>query len=92
MHASTREQLPGVLARFYADADLAAHVLLVVDVEACEAAGSRVVWEPPAPGVDERFPHVYGAVPVRAVVTVLAVRRGDDGEAALPAFDGLGVV
>jgi uncharacterized protein (DUF952 family) len=29
-----------------------------------------VVEEPPAPGVAETFPHVYGAVPVAAVTSV----------------------
>lgn len=69
VHACTQAQLPGVLERFYRDVDLAGFVLLVVDVEACEAAGSAVRWEVPD-GASEAFPHLYGPIPAGAVAEV----------------------
>ncbi len=69
VHACTAGQLPWVAARFHAD-DVRRLVVLVLDVPTLEAAGSPVRWEAvgDAPG---RFPHVYGPVPVRAVVAAL---------------------
>jgi uncharacterized protein (DUF952 family) len=68
VHCSTADQLPGVVARFYAGvADL---LVLSVDVERLHA---ELRWEPPAHAHDdpaERFPHVYGPLPVTAVVAV----------------------
>ena len=43
IHASTPAQLPGVLAGFYAD--LSEVTLLVLDLDALDAAGSPVRWE-----------------------------------------------
>lgn len=91
VHASTAGQLPGVLERFYADVALDEHVLLVVDVAACEEQGSPVIWEAP-PGSDERFPHVHGPVPVAAVVAALPTGRDRDGAPTLPAVAHLDVV
>jgi uncharacterized protein (DUF952 family) len=67
VHASTHEQLPGTLERYYADLDRAALVILEIDPAACEAAGSPVRWED-VPGARAPYPHVYGPVPVAAVV------------------------
>lgn len=88
VHACTSAQLPGVLERFYADLPLDGHVLLVVDVAACEAAGAPVRWEPPA-GSQERFPHVHGPLPLAAVVAHLPLRRDGRGSAVLPATSDL---
>ena len=85
LHASTAGQLPGVLARYYADVDPADHVLLVIDVEACAAAGSPVRWDPVT---DTRFPHIYGPLPVTAVVAQLDLA----GPAGVPELAGLDVV
>jgi len=63
VHCSTRAQLAGTLERHFAGAGPL--VLLVVD-EAAIAGDLR--WEEGLPG--ERFPHVYGAIPVTAVVAV----------------------
>src|SRR5882757_1867933 len=60
IHASTERQLPGVLD--FAYADLADLVLLVLDIEALEAAGSPVRWDD-VPDAPDPFPHVYGPVP-----------------------------
>lgn len=72
VHASTRKQLDRVLADFYADLDPAGLRLLVLDVQALEAAGSPVRWEA-VPGADSPFPHVYGPIPVSAVTATLPV-------------------
>ena len=66
IHASHAHQWQGVRAAFYADVDEPL-VLLEIDTE---LLGVPVVEEPPAPGVEERFPHVYGALPPAAVVGV----------------------
>ncbi len=71
IHCCTEDQLAGVLTRFYADDPLDGRVLLIVDVEACESAGSRVTWE----GNSDLFPHVYGPIPLSAVVDTRALTR-----------------
>jgi uncharacterized protein (DUF952 family) len=65
VHAATASQLPGVLDRFYADVPEV--ILLVLDVDRLEHEGATVVWEHVA-DVGEPFPHVYGVIPVVAVV------------------------
>jgi glutathione S-transferase len=64
IHCSTREQVEATANRFYADVDQL--VLLTVDPL---KVPSRIEWEPPAPGVDTLFPHIYGPLPVSAVVS-----------------------
>lgn len=66
VHASRAEQWPGVLSRFYADCT---EPLVLLEIEPSRL-GCRVVEEPPAPGVEETFPHIYGPVPAAAVVAV----------------------
>ncbi|MER6289910.1 DUF952 domain-containing protein [Streptomyces sviceus] len=64
IHCSTREQLPGTAARFFAGVpDL---VVLVIDPA---RLGVPLKYEAPEPGAEE-FPHVYGPIPVDAVVDV----------------------
>jgi uncharacterized protein (DUF952 family) len=70
LHACTSAQLPGVVQRYYTDADPAAYLLLVVDVDACESAGTPVRWDPVG---DDHYPHLYGPLPVAAVVADLAI-------------------
>ncbi|WP_211319783.1 DUF952 domain-containing protein [Quadrisphaera granulorum] len=91
VHASAASQLPGVVAAVYGEEDLVDHVLLVVDVDACEAAGSPVRWEAP-PGGDQAYPHVYGPVPLAAVVAALDVGRDAAGALRLPDLAALDVV
>jgi uncharacterized protein (DUF952 family) len=88
VHASTAAQVGGVAAAFYADAGPL--VLLVLDADALEAAGSPVRWEVPD-GADTAFPHVYGPVPLAAVVAEVAVAL-HDGRLELPDLAGLDVV
>jgi uncharacterized protein (DUF952 family) len=63
VHCSTRAQLAGTLDRHFAGAG--SLVLVAVD-EAAIAPDLR--WEEGLPG--ERFPHVYAAIPVTAVLAV----------------------
>jgi uncharacterized protein (DUF952 family) len=62
IHCSTRAQVEATANRFYADVD--SLVLLTIDPS---LVASPIVWEPPAPGIDELFPHVYGPVQIAAV-------------------------
>ncbi|MFF7447240.1 MULTISPECIES: DUF952 domain-containing protein [unclassified Streptomyces] len=64
IHCSTRSQLPGTAARFFAGVeDL---VVLVIDPDRLDVP---LRYEAPAPGAEE-FPHIYGPLPVDAVVAV----------------------
>lgn len=74
LHASYAGQVQGVLDRFYADLTDPL-LLLVIDPD---EVGVPVVPEAPAPGVSELFPHLYGPLPVAAVVDVVPLERRDD--------------
>src|SRR5919202_823686 len=82
VHASTAAQLPGVLDRFYRD--VPAVDLLVIDVDRLEHEGASVVWENPHDAPDGPYPHIYGVVPVAAVVEVLHVEHVPDSGWVLP--------
>lgn len=79
LHASFAWQVAGVLSRYYADTpeDL---VLLRVDPGPLDVP---VRVEPP-PGSTEGFPHVYGPLPVHAVVEQVPLARVAGGGWALP--------
>lgn len=62
IHCSTRAQIEATANRFYAD--LHELALLTVDPLLVPA---NIIWEPPAPGADELFPHIYGPLPIAAV-------------------------
>jgi uncharacterized protein (DUF952 family) len=79
VHCSLPHQVRAVAEAIYADADDL--VLLTVDPERLDAP---VRYEPAIPG-GEAYPHVYGALPVHAVVGVRPVTRGADGRFVLPA-------
>jgi uncharacterized protein (DUF952 family) len=68
IHCSFAEQVDATAARFYADVDDA--VVLRIDPG---RLSSRVVVED-LDGTGERFPHVYGPIPVSAVVGVRPLR------------------
>ena len=68
IHCSFAEQLDATAARFYADVDDA----VVLRIEA-ERLSSPVVVED-LYGTGEEFPHVYGPIPVGAVVEVRPLR------------------
>ena len=71
IHASYAHQVPATFERFYRDAG--AVVLLAIDPSRLEQAGVAVRPEP-APESGELFPHLYGALPLEAVM--LAERYG----------------
>ncbi len=74
IHCSFDHQTEGVANRFYADVDEL--VVLRVDPALLD---SEVVVEPPFPGSLEKFPHVYGPIPVAAVVSATPWRRTGSG-------------
>ncbi|HWJ81344.1 MAG TPA: DUF952 domain-containing protein [Nocardioides sp.] len=67
IHASRADQWPGVRERFYGGVTEPL-VLLQIDTDRLDVP---VVEEPPAPGVAETFPHLYGPLRVDAVVRAL---------------------
>lgn len=66
IHASRADQWERVRAAFYADVT---EPLVLLEIDTA-LLGVPVVEEPPAPDVDETFPHVYGAIRPEAVVGV----------------------
>ena len=72
LHASRADQWEGVRDRFYADIDEPL-VLLEIDTDLLDVP---VVEEPPAPGVEETFPHIYGPLNPDAVVGVTRLDGG----------------
>jgi glutathione S-transferase len=67
LHASHAHQIAGTYARFYADLPAGAVRLLTLDPARLAAVGLAVIEEP-APGSGELFPHLYGALPIEAVL------------------------
>ena len=74
VHASTHEQLPDTLERYYGDLDPASLVILELDADALAAAGSPVRYEHVA-GARAPFPHVYGPIPTATVIDVHPVTQ-----------------
>jgi glutathione S-transferase len=67
IHLSGAHQVQATAQRFYGDLPSGELVLLSVDPQRLAAAG-LVVIEEPAPGSGELFPHLYGALPLEAVL------------------------
>jgi len=77
LHLSAAGQVAGTLAAHYAGrTDL---VLAEIDAG---ALGGALVWEPSRGGA--LFPHLYGTLPVAAVLGVVPVPLDGDGRHALP--------
>lgn len=74
IHCSYPNQLEGAANRFYGD--LSELLLLHIDTERVD---SEIRIEPPADGVEQLFPHIYGPIPTAAVVATTAWHRSDDG-------------
>jgi len=66
IHASRADQWEGIHARYYGAVEEPL-VLLEIDTDLLD-----VPWveEPPAPGITETYPHIYGPIPPTAVVGV----------------------
>jgi uncharacterized protein (DUF952 family) len=73
IHCSYHEQVEGVANRFYCDLDEL--ILLRIDPGLLDVP---VVEEPPAEGIEELFPHVYGAIQISAVVGATVWKRAPD--------------
>jgi uncharacterized protein (DUF952 family) len=69
IHAAYEHQLGGVLERYYADVDEV--VVLAIDPDALDVS----VIDEPVGG--ELFPHIYGAIPVAAVVAAVPREIGN---------------
>lgn len=67
IHASRADQWTGVRERFYADV-AEPLVLLQIDTDLLDVP---VIEEPPAPGITETFPHIYGPLRTSAVVRAM---------------------
>jgi uncharacterized protein (DUF952 family) len=78
IHCSLRHQLRGVAEVVYGPADDL--VVLVIDAARLPVP---VRFEAPEPGA-EQYPHIYGALPVGAVTSVLPVGRDRYGRLVLP--------
>ncbi|MFJ9314524.1 DUF952 domain-containing protein [Pimelobacter simplex] len=81
IHASRADQWTGVRDRFYADVTEPL-VLLHIDTDLLDVP---VVDEPPAPGMTETFPHIYGRLPVSAVVKAIPLSPATPTGATPPA-------
>ena len=75
IHASTSpEQVLGVASAFYGNV-WEPLVLLTIDVDRIESdVRDEFVGDAPEP-----FPHIYGPIPVEAVIAVTGFGRGEDG-------------
>lgn len=77
IHFSTREQVRETAAKHFAGLD----GLLLVGVEASRL-GSALKWEPSRGG--DLFPHLYGPLPLDAVISVVPLPLGEDGSHEFP--------
>lgn len=77
IHCSARDQLEGTLAAHFADVERIA--LAVIDAN---ALGGSLKWEKSRGG--ELFPHLYGALPFAAIMSVHILRRDEAGGWRLP--------
>jgi glutathione S-transferase len=74
IHLSGAHQVQATAQRFYGDLPSGELVLLSVDPQRLAAAGLAVMEEP-APGSGELFPHLYGALPLEAVLLAQSFDR-----------------
>jgi glutathione S-transferase len=71
IHASHAHQVDATFRRFYADAGR----VVVLSIDPWQLSGAGIpVEEEVAPGSDERFPHIRGALPLEAVVAAEVYR------------------
>ncbi|MBW8783914.1 MAG: DUF952 domain-containing protein [Novosphingobium sp.] len=77
IHLSTRDQLEETVHKHFAGSD-DLHVA-AVDLD---ALGGAVKWEPARGG--ELFPHLYGTLPLSAVIAYGPLERDEHGRIRLP--------
>lgn len=77
IHLSTCDQLEGTLRRHFPDEQ----DLHIAEVD-LEALGKAIRWEPARTGA--LFPHLYGALPLDAVVAYSRLERDEEGKVRLP--------
>lgn len=77
IHLSTAEQLDETVSKHFAGQD-DLHIA-AVDLD---ALADMVKWEPSRGGA--LFPHVYGALPLSAIIAYGPLDRGADGQVCLP--------
>lgn len=78
IHFSTAAQARGTAAKFFAGQDDL--VIAAIDVA---ALGAALRWEASRGGM--LFPHLYGRLPMRAVLWVKPLPVGEDGTHVFPA-------
>jgi uncharacterized protein (DUF952 family) len=79
IHFSTAEQLAGTAAKHFAgQTDL---LLIAIDAD---SLGPALVWEASRGRSGDRFPHLYGELPLTAVERILPLPLGSDGAHILP--------
>lgn len=78
IHLSCGSHLAATLDKYFSG--VSGLVLAAVDLS---RLGDAVRWEPSRGG--PLFPHIYGVLPVDAVVSVLPLERTPDGTVKLPA-------
>lgn len=77
VHFSTAEQLPDTLRlHFHGQADLVLFAVRAADF------GENLVWEPSRGGA--LFPHLYGELPMTAVIHEATIAVDEDGRCTLP--------
>ena len=74
IHCSTPEQIEDVAQRFYSD--FSELLLLEINPDLVDA---DIIEEPPAAGVEELFPHIYGPLPIAAVISVRQWTKSETG-------------
>ncbi len=78
IHLSSGSQLAATLDKHYIGVE--GLMLAAVDLS---RLGDTVRWEPARGG--QLFPHIYGPLPIEAVVSVAPLERTADGTVTLPA-------
>lgn len=79
IHFSTASQLAGTAAKHFAGE----HDLLLIAVDG-DSLGPALVWEASAGRSGSKFPHLYGELPLTAVLRVEPLTLGSEGRHVLP--------
>ena len=77
IHLSSPSQVRATFARYFSGEDAA----LLVALETARF-GPALKWELSRGG--EKFPHLYGELPLTAIESAVPIRRGNDGRPIFP--------